>query len=283
MDNAEAPLQTYRDQIDMLDDQIIQLLKERIDIVSKVGALKKENGEAGVFIRSGREGRMHRRIFEAFQGSGLDPQAALQIWRILISASTHHESPMRIVATHTREASDLLYLTKEYFGSFLKVETNSNPVHIISDIYERKASIGVLPYPDDETNWWHALAQYQEPRVYIFAKLPLCESSPHAPSALAVAEVTPESSAIGDEVADESYFVLTLEDTLSTSRLHTVFQEAGLNPTFLNTSIQPPMKSMLVKLDGFLTDQDAIIIELCNRLEGSQLRWLGAHPKPIAI
>ncbi|MGB0671587.1 MAG: chorismate mutase, partial [Rhodospirillales bacterium] len=39
--------------MDAIDQQLIQLVKERIDVVAKVGEFKKSNGENGAFIRPG--------------------------------------------------------------------------------------------------------------------------------------------------------------------------------------------------------------------------------------
>lgn len=282
---TDTTLDDYRRRIDAIDDQLIALMKERIGVVEQVGAYKQAQGETGVFIRPGREGAMHRRIVDAFRDSGFHPQAALHMWRLLISASTHRESPLRLAVWQQSDAAELVWLAREYFGSFVSAQPYSNPLHIIADVHERKAGIGILPYPQDEANWWHALAQYQQPRVYIFARLPLLAGQPSQQAALALAEVTPEPSGNGqgEGADDESYFAITLEDTVSTSKLHGLFQQSGLEPVFLNTASQPPLRSLLVRLDGFYNDAHPALQQLAVALEGIRIRFLGAHPKAIAL
>lgn len=282
MTNITTQLETLRQRIDEIDDQLIALLKQRIDVVHQVGEHKRAQGETGCFIRPGREGRMHRRIYDTFRDSAFHPEAALQIWRMLISASTHHESAMTLSVFQTTEMRELAAMARDYFGGFVDLHTESSATAIVSAIYDGKATIGIVPFPDDEQNWWHALAQYRDPKVYVFAKLPLMSCPVSQPQALAIANVRPESSALGDEKADLSYFVLTPEETMSTSRLFTSFQKAGLEARFLNSATQPPLRATLVEVDGFYTDQSPEIQSVNAMLESTAIRWLGAHPKPIA-
>ncbi len=270
-------LETLRNDIDTIDDELIALFKKRIEVVTKVGEYKRAQGERGAFIRSGREGDMHRRIYDAFKGSGFSPQAAVGIWRLIISASTHHESPLKLAIMQQDGITDLTSLAQSYFGAFLEARNYSNAGSLLSDVYEGKASIGIMPNPQDEAAlWWQALAQHQEPKLFIFAKLPVVMTHTHQPTALAVAEVTPEPSE-----ADESYFAIRLEETMSTSKLHSSFAKVGINATMLNIASQSPMRWALIKLDGFYTADDAKMKQLTNDLPECQFRFLGAHPKVI--
>ena len=51
-----------RKQIDIIDDKIIDLLKERLDVVKEVGKIKHSQGGKFSFIRSGREAEMLRNL-----------------------------------------------------------------------------------------------------------------------------------------------------------------------------------------------------------------------------
>jgi chorismate mutase/prephenate dehydratase len=271
-------LETFRAEIDAIDDELIALFKKRIGVVAKVGEHKRAQGERGAFIRPGREGDMHRRIYDAFKDSGFSAQAAVGIWRLIISASTHHESPLKLAIMQQEGIADVTPLAQSYFGAFLEARNYSNAGTLLSDVYEGKASIGIVPNPQDETAlWWQALAQHQEPKLFIFAKLPVVMAHARQPTALAVAEVTPEPSA-----ADESYFAIRLEDTMSTSKLHSSFAEVGISATMLNIASQSPMRWALVMLDGFYTADDAKMAQLSNDLPECQFRFLGAHPKVIS-
>lgn len=277
-DTAEV-ITPLRDQIDTIDDEIIRLLKERTAIVAKVGAQKRAAGETGTFIRPGREGAMHRRIHEAFQGSDFDPNAALAIWRLIISASTNLESPMKLAVTQSRDEPGYHTLAREYFGSFLDAKSYSSSGSLLSDLYDGKANIGILPYPLDEHHWWLLLPQYSTDKLYIFAKLPLDAAFPDQRAALAVADVMPEQSG---EQTDESYYVARMEENISTSSIHTAFAKANLKPTIINAAPQPPFRCALLKLDGFYPDDDPAIQTVRSQLDQADLYWIGSHPKSIS-
>lgn len=283
MTDTEEKLQQHRHDIDQIDDQIIELLKKRIETVSQVGAIKREAGETGVFIRPGREGRMHKRIFEAFSGSDFPPRAALQIWRMLISASTDHESPLAIGATYSADEPDLYWMAREYFGNFVNVQPINNSNHVIADIQDKKLNVGVLPFPQDTVQWWLSLAQYQTPSIYIFAKLPLIEHSKQEPTGLAIANVMPEPTNPDTLADDYSYYVISADDTISTSKLQGVWQSGPVKSTFLSVASHPPMRSLLVRLDGFVSPEHPMIAAVTTAIPEARIRWLGAHSKSVAV
>ena len=162
-------------------------------------------------------------------------------------------------------------------GDFLEMRHYVNAGTLLSDLYERKASIGILPPPQDEQAlWWMSLAQHQEPRLFIFAKLPLVITHAHQPTALAIAEVSPEPS--GDV---ESTFAFQIEETMSTSRLITALQQGGISATLLNIVTHPPMRWVLARLDGFYTQHDESLLGVLRQLPEHPFRFLGAHPKGI--
>ena len=55
--NSSTTLQDLRSEIDKIDNQMIELLGQRMAIVSRVGELKKNNNEK-FFIKSNREADM---------------------------------------------------------------------------------------------------------------------------------------------------------------------------------------------------------------------------------
>lgn len=274
-----------REQIDELDDEIIALLKRRISIVEKVGALKKAEGQKGLFIRSGREGSMVLRIFEAFKGSHFNPAAATSMWRHIIGASTHAESPLHISVLNTQKLSGLLWLAREYFGAFIPTTQVTAANRVISDCVMEKANVGVLPYPgdtrleDEDALWWQQLMAQGNTSLKIFAYMPTVitpEFPRNLPHALAIGDLEPEESG-----HDESYFAFALGDTVSTSRMHDLFAKSGINANVIRSSAQPGMRHMLVKTDGFYTDLCPELEKVLAALGDAQVVWLGSHPKPI--
>lgn len=273
-----SDLQTFREQIDAIDDELIALLKKRIEIVGKVGEHKRKQGCEGLFIRPGREGKMHRRIFAAFKDSPYAPQAMLGIWRLLITASTHHESPLSLGILGGTDAPELLAQAQGYFGDFLERRNYASAGSLLSDLHDKRVAIGIAPYPSGDANWWHALLHYRSGGCYIFAQLPAWQTRLQDRSALALGAVTPEAS--GEDV---SYFALQVEETTSTSRLHSLLKQEGFEAEVLNAQLAAPLRSVLLKLDGFVDANDEKMQRVCNQLGSNDCVWLGAHPKPIAM
>jgi chorismate mutase len=271
------PIDRLRAEIDRIDDALITLLKERIGVVAKVGELKRAQGQEGLFIRSGREGQMHRRIAEAFAGTAYPPQAMLGIWRLLITASTHHESPLNLglLASGAEDAA-LPALAVSYFGDFLERRSYSNAGSLLADLADGRIRIGIVPSPENDAGWWLQLAQYRQAGAHIFARLPIMQGRRQDAKALALGIIRPEASG-----EDESYVALKVDDSISTSKLHGLFDKVGLKAQFINAALQPPLRWALVKITGFVDGDAQELKQLQTLLGQGESIWLGAHPAPI--
>ncbi len=179
----EETLEQHRARIDALDTQLIALFQERIGVVQQVAALKAAHWPGKCHIRSGREGRMHQRIYKAFKDSPFPAAAALAIWRQIIGASTHVESPLVIAATNAEQAAQ----AREYFGVTAQVKLFSNLAEALADKQRTILLVATSDLP---------VVRAIAPKMKIFGALPLQQAEP---SALALAELTPEES--GDDVS----------------------------------------------------------------------------------
>lgn len=193
-DDFIETLNALRQRINQLDDALIGLLKQRIDVIHEVGALKRANTPADCHIRPGREGEMHRRIHDAFTGSDFPPAAALVIWRQIIGASTHLESPITVAL-----ASDTLsWHAREYFGRSVTCTSAGSIANACEAVIAKRATIALIPAPsDDSLVEWANLASYTELRV--FAALPVVLADTESPACYAVAAVKNEAS--GDDMS----------------------------------------------------------------------------------
>ena len=231
MTDPVKTLNLYRAQIDAIDDQLSQLLIERMGIIRNVAALKAEHWPGVCHIRPGREGHMHRAIADRFTGSGFPPLAGLAIWRQLIGASTHLESPLNI--TYLNEFPEHRWLGREYFG----LQVGDHPAATLADAVAHMQSgasnLLLLPAPTHH-EWWKDAAAIRAAGVYIFAALPVAAGNvPRgAQSAVALAAVSPEDS--GDDI---SYFLrgdrLEVIDGFASQREHATFLGAHPRPVKL--------------------------------------------------
>jgi chorismate mutase len=74
-----------RKKIDYIDENLILLLKDRIDLCKGIGEIKKENGIAVKDIR--REDAVYVHIMAKALESGLDPQKVEAIFKQIIALS----------------------------------------------------------------------------------------------------------------------------------------------------------------------------------------------------
>lgn len=182
----DTQLQVLRARIDALDDQLIALIKERTGIIGEVAILKRAHTPNDCHIRPAREGQMHKRIFEAFKNSDFNAEAAVIIWRHLISASTNLESPLRVISSAPR------HLGHEYFGYYVKHSYTADSEDAMRRVSGKQENIAIIPMHDITLLEKH-------PSLKIFAALPVIGTKVEA---VAIAALAPESS--GDDV---SYFI----------------------------------------------------------------------------
>ncbi len=205
-EKAQDKLNGYRARIDTLDEELIALLKQRIEIVNEVGKLKRGDKSLQCFIRSGREADMLRDIFTRFEKSNFHPIAACAIWRQIISASTQHEQPMSIfVASHGY--SELSYYAHCYFGEMIPTHRFSTISEGLEMLREQPASLMILPEPSLAPELWEDFAVQAPEELRIFAQIPFLRKNASQPTIYAAANLTPEASKL-----DSSLFAIKDEN-----------------------------------------------------------------------
>jgi chorismate mutase len=230
MTAPEQKLTGFRARIDALDEQLARLLIERTGIIHEVAALKRENWPGACHIRPGREGEMHRALAARFAGTAFPVRGALAIWRQLIGASTHLESPLNAVflVEHPHHA----WLAREYFGVQVGINASATLKDALAPIASGKSNLLILPAPT-QSDWWRDAQTLREAGLSVFAALPVIDPLPEgAQPAVALAAVTPEPS--GDDI---SYFVqngkLIVQDGFKNSHEDAVFLGAHPRPITL--------------------------------------------------
>jgi chorismate mutase/prephenate dehydratase len=93
--NDNNPLNSIRQRIDAVDDQIQKLLNERASLAQEVARVKLAAGEAAVFYRPEREAQILRRVKESNPGP-LGSEEMARLFREIISACLALEQPMKI-------------------------------------------------------------------------------------------------------------------------------------------------------------------------------------------
>ncbi len=282
----EPELTAIRQQIDVIDDKLAALLRERIGLVQQVGEYKRRTAPGICPIRPAREAEMVRRIMSLFEGSAFPPAAAAAMWRIIIGASTAVENALVISVFASDREDELYWLTREYFGPSITIIRQPHIKRVIGDVMDGKASVGVVPMlrSDDTTFWWTNLLQDGSDIPKVFARIPFIYSGQpgrNNPSGLAFGRLAPESSG-----HDNTLIAIEADANLSHSKLQTNMTHAGLEASWINiATLHPSVRHHLVELKGFVTAEDENFRNLLTSLGASVLKvsFLGSYAVPLNL
>jgi len=134
-------LDDQRKRIDELDEQILQLLNERVRCAAEIGRIKRENG--GEIYVASREEQVLKKL-EALNQGPLDNAAIRAIYREVMSAAIALEKPMLIAylgpeATFTHQAA-----VKKFGQSIDYLATPAIP-DVFHTVAKGEADYGVIP------------------------------------------------------------------------------------------------------------------------------------------
>lgn len=251
--NQDA-LSLARAEIDRIDGQIHALLLERARLVASIAAAK--NGTAGLAMRPGREAQVLRARAACHEGP-LPLSTVVAIWRVLMSAFTHLQTPFRVLVSDGHHAGRLRDLARLHFGAEAPIEAAEDTQALLARLDGDPWLLGVLS-PDTGAAWWRA-PEFARGAVKVVGGLPVLSDGSGAPTALLLGRLAPEPS--GDDV------------TLAAAR----FEQAP--PGALAAVRAAGVTDALIALPGFLDES-----EVAARLAGRGARdvvVLGACARPI--
>ncbi|MEA3290269.1 MAG: chorismate mutase [Campylobacterota bacterium] len=140
----EAGLKILRDTLDSIDDQILQLLNERMETVHKVGELKAKSG--GAIYRPEREKAIIERLYEVSQNSNgkLNKDAISALFLEVFAISRNLELPEN-VAYLGPEGSFTHQAAESRFGAMSAYLPISSIKGVFREVSNKKAKFGVIP------------------------------------------------------------------------------------------------------------------------------------------
>lgn len=271
---SQEDLSRFRSQIDAIDDKIIDLLKNRMEIVKQVGEHKAKASTTSSFIRAGREASMLRNLTKKADGK-FPPAAIATIWRMIISTSLCTEQNMSISAFTNNNDQSCYWLAREYFGTFVKTLRENSTDKVISNVSNGKTSIGILPLIDNSPSPWWIRPSSEKNDTYIFARIPFVEDNdPLVPPVLAIANVMPEQT-------DDDISVIAVYTSHPATDVKKAFAENGLNA---NIIAEKNNTDYLVEADKFLSVGDKRLDAIKNKLgNGAFVRLMGAYAVPMKV
>ncbi|NBV07124.1 MAG: hypothetical protein EBS06_07840 [Proteobacteria bacterium] len=290
--NEEALL-ALRQEIDDVDDKIIQLLKQRMQIINRVGDLKKNSNER-FFIRANREADMIKNLL--LKADATFPKSAIvSIWRKIISAANMHEQSLKIAVHNPNKIADYSYLLREYYYDAVPIQTHDSATNIVSELERGEAQIGIFALPqsseikdknDIAENWWISLANNKS-GIKIFAKIPFVEfKNPPENNfskinlvALAIKEAEKSS-------ADNSLFYLEIKKEILPSQILAELAKQGLKAVILKSTKLPQVDDVifyLLELTGFHSEESVAIKNFSKSNIRPYTKFLGSYALPIKL
>lgn len=138
---TDKDLSELRSQIDQIDDQILDLLNRRANVVISVG--KAKEGSQGTFYVPSREKAIYERLTEKNRGP-FPNDAVCKVFREIISASLNMEKPMQVAflgppSTFTHMAA------MEQFGLSAQLVPLKSIPAVFEEVERGRADYGVVP------------------------------------------------------------------------------------------------------------------------------------------
>src|SRR6476661_3448239 len=140
MSDTPSDLEQLRRRIDEIDDRLQDLLIERTDIVSRVGAHKRGSGGVAAH-QPAREAEIIRRL--VLRNHGLLPPATLvRMWRELLAATVRLQGPFTVAIYSPPEAQGFWDIARDHYGSQTPMLAYSSTAQVIRAVTEGHAAIG---------------------------------------------------------------------------------------------------------------------------------------------
>ena len=266
----DSSLQTLREKIDHIDRQMVSLLKQRMDIVHEVGAVKGNQGN-GSFLRPAREANMVRQLVNELKDV-YPAQAVYNLWRNIISASLHCEKPLAI-ATHIDDAY-AKELANHYFGGFIPLTQTHNLHDLLSFASANPSHIAVTA---TQASWWGDL--HKHPHLRVFAALPFVDTTDQPyPPMVALSQATPEET--GDDI---SLLVIRCNHDCTVNDIEQVFRTSNYKIAYSIANHH----DYLIAIKGFYAPSSQLTLDSLNLTDPEKLiksvYSAGCYATPICV
>lgn len=249
-DSPDTTLDTIRREIDSIDDQLVQLLKQRFAATERVKASKAHDGSiAASPFRPVREAEVMRRLIDE-AGPTLGAELMVRLWRVILSASIQSQAPvtlhMDMVLGH--DLATRLLVAQHFCG--MKVELHAGPSQALAAIGKARGDLALIA---PSSNWAKGLAAGEAGGAQVIVTLPVLAAGSQ-PRLLVFGHAAPQPS------GDDETLVLFPGDA---PPLPTALWQAQSGT------------AMLAGLPGFLADGSSTL--------PAGARIVGRYPRPIKV
>jgi len=164
----KAKLQILRQQIDAIDDQVLDLLNRRAEVVIEVGKTKEDT--QGVYYVPSREKAIFERLITKNRGPFPD-EGIRRVFREIISASLSLEQPLK-VAYFGPQATFTHIAAMRQFGLSAQLVPLKSISSIFDEVSRGRASYGVVPVENsNEGVVSHTLDMFMSSELKVIAEI----------------------------------------------------------------------------------------------------------------
>jgi len=275
-------LDALRRRIDGIDNRLLDLLRERTDVVLEIAqakGLEPNSAAMGLAMRPAREAVILRRLLRRDLGP-LPAAVVMRLWRELFAFTTRLQAPMEVCLPTAPDGASLWDLARFYYGPNTPMRRLSSAAEVIGEVEGAASVLGILPLPrpgSADGDWWRRLIGR---RTQIIARLPFLKGAPAAaPQAFVVASLSPEES--GD---DTTVLAVSLAPEVSAHVLPALLGDLGLaraTVAAVSEDGSPCGSDVLMEVPGFIAKSDARLGR--GKAPLTQLKLIGAYANPLEV
>lgn len=287
----DSALLSLRDEINEIDDQLIQLLGKRMEVVNKVGELKRSNHET-FFIKSNREADMIKDLIKK-SDSNFPKSAIINIWRKIITAANMHEQPLHIAIHNPNDVPDYAYLIREYYNIEVPISLHDSVTNIVLAMERGEAQIGIFALPKSNQrdivnaseNWWINLAN-NKLGIKIYAKIPFVDLGNKSRMSDEIELVAVAIKEAEESYEDNSLLYVEVDKMISESKVLAILKENNLDAKVLKSVKSAQVEDVifyLIELNGFYTQEHSDLESFSKSKIRPFVKVLGSYALPIKI
>ncbi|MDC3024162.1 chorismate mutase [Alphaproteobacteria bacterium] len=181
-------LDRLRKKIDLIDDQILSLLKDRSKIALDIGSLKNKNSEQSNLFRPERQVKILNRLFLKKNNLVRDNDI-LSFWREIFYHQTNLQGGIDFLFYKKTSYAEKKIIFN-VFGNNIRTQTYISFSRACSNIKKNNNKLLILPYPGkkEKAGWWTSKSFRG---LYVILAIPLIQENSNSPSLVVVSKNKP--------------------------------------------------------------------------------------------
>lgn len=145
-------IDTLREQIDTLDEELLALIEKRLDLAASIARAKSEDADE-LLLRPAREESIIGRL--GAMTKRIPTESITAIWRELMAINLQAQRPIEVALHATRHPERMQLMARARFGTILPIRESASPEAALAKARTGKA---IALVEIGEGDWWTTLA-----------------------------------------------------------------------------------------------------------------------------